>query len=166
MPWRFRRAHRYFTLSQTVDKSPALVAYEGMRRVGTLLDDFNKEVAKSFRIHQNWAEIAGEVLAAHTEPVHLKNYTLTILCDAPLWAQQVGILSDSLCEQIRKVTGLKVKTCEGRFGQPRKHSPAARPKAPSVKPAIDPQIVARIRDPELKGYILRLLAIEDEVPNE
>jgi len=137
-----------------------------MQRVGTLLDDFNKEIAKTLRIHQAWGEIAGDVLASHTEPVHLKNGTLSILCDAPLWAQQVGILSASLCEQIRKITGLRVKTCEGRFGRVRKAAPSARKKAPPVKPAIDPQVIARIKDPELKEHVLSLLAIKDGPADE
>jgi len=132
-----------------------------MRRVGTLLDDFHKEISKTLRIHQAWSEIAGEVLAAHTEPVHLKRGTLTILCDAPLWAQQVGIMSASLCEQIRKVAGLKVKACEGRFGRVRKAAPNRSEKHPPVKPAIDPRTIERVTDPELKERLLALLAIED-----
>jgi len=149
-----------------VDKCSLLVTYGVMQRVGTLLDDFNKEIAKTLKIHQAWAEIAGEVLAAHTEPVHLKSGTLHILCDAPLWAQQVGILSASLCEQIRKITGHRVKTCEGRFGRLRKTAPAIRKKAPPVRPRIDPQVVARIKDPELKAHVLTLLAIKDGPADE
>ncbi len=38
-----------------------LVDYRCMRRVGTLLDDFHKEISKTLRIHQAWSEIAGEV---------------------------------------------------------------------------------------------------------
>ena len=132
-----------------------------MQRIGNLLDDFNKEIVKTLGIHQAWEEIAGEVLAAHTEPVHLKSGTLLVVCDAPLWAQQVGILNANLCQQIKKVTGLRVKGCEGRFGRMRKSVPLARKKASPVKPAIDPQIVANIKNPELREHVLALLAIKD-----
>lgn len=137
-----------------------------MQRVGTLLNDFNKEISKTLRIHQAWAEIAGEVLAAHTEPVHLKSGTLTVLCDAPLWAQQVGIMSASLCEQIRKLTGFRVKTCEGRFGRVRKAAPRRSKVRRPLKPAIDPRVIERIKDPELKARVQALLDITEEPRDE
>lgn len=132
-----------------------------MQRIANLLSEFNTDLTKTYRLHQAWKEIAGEVLAAHTEPVHLKAGTLTIICDAPLWAQQVQIMSASLCQQVKTIVGFKVKKCEGRFGQVRRPQPFTRQHQAPMKPAIDPRVVEGIKDPELKRRIEALLAIQD-----
>jgi predicted nucleic acid-binding Zn ribbon protein len=105
------------------------------------------------KIRSRWTEIAGEVLSAHTEPVVVKAKVLHVLCDSPAWAQQVGILSTTLLEQIRKITGVTLTRVEGRFGMVRR-PPDRKPARPALtRPDIDPADIDRIRDSDLAAAV-------------
>lgn len=131
-----------------------------MRRIGDVLANQNRQIGQVMKIRSRWTEIAGEVLASHTEPVVVKNKVLHVLCDSPAWAQQVGLLSGAIEEQIRKITKIRNLKVEGRFGMVRKIQPRKRTVLPIGRPDIDPRDIDRIRDPGLARVIRQLAAGE------
>jgi hypothetical protein len=92
--------------------------------------------------------------------VVVKNKVLHVLCDSPAWAQQVGLLSRTIQEQIRKITRIRVEKIEGRFGMAHKASPRKRSVPLIGRPDIDPRDIDRIRDPGLAMVIRELAAGE------
>ncbi|MEX0657532.1 MAG: DUF721 domain-containing protein [Egibacteraceae bacterium] len=57
------------------------------------------------RVHGTWAEIAGEQLAAHTEPVRLHGGVLVVRADSATWATQVRFLAAQLAQRANAVLG-------------------------------------------------------------
>ena len=57
------------------------------------------------RIHQHWAEIAGEQLAAHAEPVRLHGGVLVLRAESAAWATQVRYLTADLVRRANDVLG-------------------------------------------------------------
>jgi hypothetical protein len=128
-----------------------------MRRAGEIISTRFKVFGQIFKVRDKWNEIAGEVLAAHVEPVFIKNKVLHVLCDSPAWVQQIGILSTVIISQIKKVTGIRVEKIEGKFGMTLRIPP--RQKAPRVfkKPDIDPDDIKKVKNPELAKAIRQLI---------
>lgn len=134
-----------------------IVEYNLMQKVGTLLGRVNKNISKIIKLRDLWPEIAGEVLAAHTEPVNLKGKTLHVLCDSPAWVQQMGILSDTLIPRIKKLGKITVDQVDGRFGMPYKLESRPKPIRSPINADIDPAAVARIKDDKVKQILFDLL---------
>ncbi|HQG33191.1 MAG TPA: DUF721 domain-containing protein, partial [Deltaproteobacteria bacterium] len=86
-----------------------------MQRISDILDRKYKGFSRIIKVRNLWTEIAGEVLASHSEPVQIKGKTLWVLCDSPAWVQQVDILSLTLIPRIRQVAGTKIESIEARF---------------------------------------------------
>lgn len=57
------------------------------------------------RVHGLWADIAGEQLARHTEPVRLHGGVLVVRADSSTWATQVRYLGAELAERANAVLG-------------------------------------------------------------
>jgi predicted nucleic acid-binding Zn ribbon protein len=57
------------------------------------------------RVHQAWAEIAGEELARHVEPVRLAGGVLVVRAESPAWATQVSYLAPQLLQRANEVLG-------------------------------------------------------------
>lgn len=57
------------------------------------------------RVHGTWPEIAGEQLAAHTEPVRLHGGVLVVRADSATWATQVRFLAAQLAQRANAVLG-------------------------------------------------------------
>ncbi len=131
-----------------------------MRRIGDVLANQNRQIGQVMKIRSRWKDIAGEVLAAHTEPVAIKNKVLQILCDSPAWAQQVGLLSRTIEEQIRKMTRVKIEKIEGKFGMVHKAPPRKRAVQAIGRLDIDPRDIEKIRDPKLAQIVRELAAGE------
>ncbi len=131
-----------------------------MRRIGDVLANQNRQIGQVMKIRSRWTDIAGEVLASHTEPVVVKNKVLHVLCDSPAWAQQVGLLSGAIEEQIRKITKIRVQKVEGRFGMARKVPPRKRMVQAIGRPDIDPRDIEKIKDPGLARVVRELAAGE------
>ncbi len=104
-----------------------------------------------------WTEIAGEVLASHSEPVQIKGKTLWVLCDSPAWVQQVDILSLTLIPRIRQVAGTKIESIEARFAVKRDPVPRKKTKKAFARPDIDPADVERIPNPDLRNAVKKLI---------
>ncbi|HNS91087.1 MAG TPA: DUF721 domain-containing protein [Deltaproteobacteria bacterium] len=127
-----------------------------MRRIGDVLANQNRQIGQVMKIRAQWTDIAGEVLAAHTDPVAIKHKVLQVLCDSPAWAQQVGLLSRTIEEQVRKITRVKIEKIEGRFGMARKAPPRKRTVQAIGRPDIDPRDIDKIRDPKLARVVREL----------
>ena len=52
------------------------------------------------RVRARWPEVAGEVLAAHSEPLHLRGGVLRVRVDDQAWAGQFKYLADTLVEAL------------------------------------------------------------------
>ncbi|HHO75974.1 MAG TPA: DUF721 domain-containing protein [Deltaproteobacteria bacterium] len=133
-----------------------------MDNVGQILSRKYGYLTKVIRLRQNWNEIAGEVLAAHSEPVQIKGKTLFVLCDSPVWVQQIGILSPTLQPRIKKIAGIRIEKITGTFGMAYKTTHKVRPRPLMGKLDIDPADVERIADPELKRAIQSLVDIQED----
>jgi len=131
-----------------------------MRRAGDVIASSFKQMGPIFKVRKHWVEIAGEVLASHTEPVLIKSKVLHILCDSPAWAQQISILSSALTAQVRKHTGIKLDKVEGRFGIVRSVPERKRSARNPVKLDIDIEDINRIQDPELARAMKSLIIPE------
>lgn len=55
-----------------------------------------------------WAEIVGDSVAAHVQPVRLDGERLVVEVDDPAWATQLRFLETTLRDRIREVTGAPV----------------------------------------------------------
>ncbi len=137
---------------------PALVDYTRMQRLSDILNRKRWGFGKIIKIRDQWTEIAGDVLAAHTEPVHLKGRTLAVICDSPAWVQQIGILGPAVAEKVYKVTRIKVEKLEARFSlKSRPYQKRTPAKRPVVKLNIDPEDVKQIKDPKLRKAVMQLI---------
>jgi predicted nucleic acid-binding Zn ribbon protein len=139
-----------------------VVDYISMRKVGEILGKKYGNLTKVMRIRDRWSEIAGDVLAAHTEPVQLKGKILYVLCDSPAWVQQVDILGPTIQPRIKKMAGFSIDKISATFGMSFKSRDKKRKKQIIPIPDIDPADVDRIRNPELKRTIQELLDIQGE----
>ena len=131
-----------------------------MRRIGEVLGTGYKQISRIIKIRAKWSEIAGEVLAAHAEPVVIKNKVLHLMCDSPAWVQQAGMLSPALPAQIKKISGIRVEKVEGKFGHVQKMPKKSR--QPLILNAfnIDPEDVNKVKNPELAHVIRQLIGSE------
>lgn len=134
-----------------------MVDYIKMKKVGEILGKNYGNLTKVMRIRDKWEEIAGEVLASHSEPVQIKGKILYALCDSPAWVQQIDILTATLTPRIRKMAGVNVEKIAGSFGMAYKPKERMRVRPVLKRPDIDPQDVERITDPDLKSAIMGLI---------
>jgi hypothetical protein len=128
-----------------------------MRRAGEIIATRYKVFGQIFKVRENWKEIAGEVLAAHVEPVFIKNKVLHVLCDSPAWVQQIGILSSAITTQVKSVVGIRVEKVEGKFGMAQRIPPRQKALRVFKKPDIDPEDILKVKDPELAKAIRQLM---------
>lgn len=57
------------------------------------------------RIHERWAEIAGEDIARHSEPVRLHGGVLLLRADSLTWATQLRYLTADLAARANAILG-------------------------------------------------------------
>ncbi|MCD6571527.1 MAG: DUF721 domain-containing protein [Deltaproteobacteria bacterium] len=136
-----------------------------MYRFGSILGSVNSTIALVIKIRDKWSEIAGDVLASHSVPVRLKGTKLWVVCDSPLWVQQVGLLTPQILPRIKEYANIHVDNIDCKFGMLEKggknvHVPHKRTSDP---PDIDPSVVAKIKDPELRRLTERLMHIKDRI---
>jgi predicted nucleic acid-binding Zn ribbon protein len=60
-----------------------------------------KAVVETSRLIDLWAEIAGEPLAAKSEPVLITGRTLVVATTGPAWSHQLSMLKTQLLEKVR-----------------------------------------------------------------
>ena len=89
------------------------------------------------RLWRSWREVAGEAVAAHAEPTSLRQGVLRIRADSPLWATEIGYLSEEIKAEVNAFLGdhlvheVRVWTGPGRV-------PAAEPEAIRSPPPTRP----------------------------
>jgi predicted nucleic acid-binding Zn ribbon protein len=75
----------------------------------SLLSDLGQgDLLELGKIHDRWAEIAGERLSGRSEPVSLKEGRLVVLTPAPAWTSEVHMSAPSLIRRIEEETGVVV----------------------------------------------------------
>jgi len=66
-------------------------------------------------VFTHWDEVVGEGVAAHAQPLSLRNGTLVIGVDNPAWVTQLRLLGDELLERLQAAAGAgAVRTLEVR----------------------------------------------------
>jgi len=128
-----------------------------MQHVSSFLGRAYKGLDKIVKLRSLWPEVAGELLASHSEPVQLKGKTLWVLCDSPAWVQQVNILSMDLVPRILSLAGIKIDKISPRFSPGRMVSRPRKERKPLARPDIDPRDVERIADPGLREAVRALI---------
>jgi len=128
-----------------------------MQRISDILDRKYKGFSRIIKVRNLWTEIAGEVLASHSEPVQIRGKTLWVLCDSPAWVQQVDILSLTLVPRVRKIAGAKVESIEAKFAVKRDPVPKKKTEKVFARPDIDPADVEKIPNPDLRNAVKKLI---------
>jgi predicted nucleic acid-binding Zn ribbon protein len=54
---------------------------------------------------RGWSDIVGDDVAAHAEPSSLKDGTLKIRADSPVWATEIGYLAEDIRARINRSVG-------------------------------------------------------------
>lgn len=57
-------------------------------------------------LSSRWSEVVGERLAAHVEPVSIRDGVLLVRVDDPAWAPQVRFLEAEVLSRVRDVLGV------------------------------------------------------------
>ena len=79
-------------------------ARPGPRRIGPALDAVVARAAPATllaAVQGVWAQTAGPVMAAESEPVSERGGTVTIACRSGVWAQELELLAPDLLERLR-----------------------------------------------------------------
>lgn len=59
-------------------------------------------------IFVKWREVVGDEVAAHCEPVEVKDSKLIIQCDSTAWATQLNLIKNQLLQSVQKIApGIK-----------------------------------------------------------
>ena len=73
------------------------------RPVARALDGFGAGLAPATtlaRVQARWADVAGETVAAESEPVSERDGTVTFRCSSSVWASELQLLSRDLLERL------------------------------------------------------------------
>lgn len=135
-----------------------------MHKFGSILGNINPTIALVIKIRDKWSEIAGDVLAAHSVPVRVKGTMLYVVCDSPMWVQQVGLLTPQITPRIKEYADVHIDKIDSKFGMLKKGNKESHVhhKKKIVPPDIDPAVVARIKDQELRRCAEKLMQIKDK----
>jgi predicted nucleic acid-binding Zn ribbon protein len=74
-------------------------------------------------LKQHWANVVGEQIAAHTQPVQIRFHKLYLSIDSPPWMQELAFLKSELLEKINAAltehrAGIHVNEIVLRLGSP------------------------------------------------
>lgn len=67
-----------------------------------------------------WADIVGEAVAAHVQPIRLDRDRLVVEVSDPVWATQMRLLTDRVRARVAEVTGTTVESVEIRVAGSRR----------------------------------------------
>lgn len=84
-----------------------------VKSVGQALERLAHEIGLEERrpavaVHEHWAAVAGEDVAAHAVPKRLREGVLTVEVDDPAWATHVHYLGPSLAAALNEAVGAPV----------------------------------------------------------
>jgi predicted nucleic acid-binding Zn ribbon protein len=113
------------------------------------------------RLSSAWPEIVGPLLAGKTSPVKFKNRVLTVLVHNHAWAQELQLRKPALLERINGILEggktMDIRFAVGPLPCAEPEEPEALPASGNLPPAIEPEGVSGVADPETRE-ILRSLA--------
>jgi hypothetical protein len=110
------------------------------------------QVSLLVRLHREWPEIAGLLLAGKAHPIRFRNGILTIGVRNHAWAQELQLAKPALLSNIRRALGADAPVTDLRFvvGPPEAGEPEDRPAAAEtagIPPAApDPEGLALVPD--------------------
>lgn len=79
--------------------------------LGKVLEDLGMEAAsRAHEVSQRWEEAVGSEVAAHCQPVGLRNGVLEARVDSSVWAQQLQLRTPEILEALRGVLGEEAPT--------------------------------------------------------
>lgn len=80
------------------------------------------------KLRECWPAIVGKLTALHTYPCKLNNHCLVIVCDAPIWIQELQLQSSLLVARINKLVNEQlVKEIHCQLGKLEPSSPRPKP---------------------------------------
>lgn len=95
------------------DDLPPSTTLQG--QLSRLLASLGSDDAASVRgVFGAWAELVGDAVAEHVQPVKLDRSALVVEVDDPHWATEMRFLEASLCEKISRLTTTPVTSLEVR----------------------------------------------------
>jgi len=80
----------------------------GLRPLSAALESVTRRTAPATtlaRVQERWAEVAGPVVAAESQPVSERAGTVTVACRSAVWAQELELLSPDLLEGLNADLG-------------------------------------------------------------
>jgi hypothetical protein len=125
-----------------------------------------------YQVWLAWDRVVGEQIAHRARPLRIRDKTLEVLVDHPVWMQQLQMLKPQILQKIR--TQLPDCDIEDIYLRHGKALPVAAPPAPSApdwqaqtlsaeeKQDIERSIAA-IHDPELKESMRRLFTYQKQL---
>jgi hypothetical protein len=126
--------------------------------VGTLLDRARTATARRAGValdRETWGEVVGERVARRTKPGSIRDGTLTVVVESPVWAQELSLLSADIIAALTR-RGLQLQAIRFRIGTVSEllRPPPARPRQPPVELPDDVrEHLAAVDDPELRQVI-------------
>lgn len=94
------------------------------RPAGIAIDALSESLAPQTTlssVQRVWADVAGELIAAQSEPTSERGGVVTITCSSAVWAQELDLLSGDLIERLNAVLeGQSVTSLRCQSGRARK----------------------------------------------
>jgi predicted nucleic acid-binding Zn ribbon protein len=87
------------------------------------------------RLAQRWPEVAGEVIAAHSEPVRLDAGTLVVRAESGPWATELALLAKALTARAQAVLGASAVSAVRVVSDPEPKRPSPGWKGPAQRPS-------------------------------
>lgn len=137
-------------------------------RAGELLGDLQRNLGvaerlQQYRIWQIWDEVVGPQTASHARPLRIRDNTLEVRVDHPVWMQQLQLLKPRLIARLNeRIAPAAIADIYWRRGDlpPAMSPPPPPPPLPEPTPdqlATIDQRLATITDPELRAAFRTLL---------
>jgi hypothetical protein len=128
-------------------------------QIGNMLGLISKDMLRLLKIKASWVDISGDILSSHSVPAKLKGSKLEVLCDSPIWCQQLDLLEFTLIENIRKTTKLKIKEIGTKLSVFKQQAKPQLKKNHTFALDIDSSAYENIKNPELREKIKMLVEI-------
>lgn len=116
---------------------------------------------QQYRIWQVWIETVGPQISAHAQPVRVRDGTLEVRVDQPVWMQQLQLLKPKILARLNEHLGEQplrdIFWRRGRLSMPEDREPSAKttplPPLNSTEAAEIDQMVASLADPQLRRHL-------------